>query len=74
MKCKNCPEGRRFARGSVNCILYGMIIRENHECIRKGGKQHEGTAAAADHGDDGEHSAELWDDGWAAVDGVQGLL
>ena len=32
MKCRNCPEGRRFTAESVYCIRYGMIIREDHEC------------------------------------------
>ena len=31
MKCKHCPERRRFARGSVECPYYGIIIREDHE-------------------------------------------
>ena len=74
MICKNCPEGRRYARGSVNCILYGIIIREEHECIREGGKRHEGAAPAADHGDNGEDRTELRDDGWAAVDRLQGIF
>ena len=53
MKCKNCPEGRRFADGAVNCLLYGMIIREDHECTREGGKRHDRAAE-----DDGERSDE----------------
>lgn len=56
MKCKNCPEGRRFAAGSVNCILYGMIIRDEHECTLEGGKRHD---RAADHGAESEDAAEL---------------
>ena len=43
MICKECPEGRKFARGSVNCIKYGMIIREEHECKLEGGKRHDRT-------------------------------
>ena len=42
MKCKNCPGGRRFAQGSVNCLPYGMIIREDHEGEREYCKAHEG--------------------------------
>ena len=41
MICKNCPEGRRFARGSIECLLYGIIINENHKCTREGGKRHD---------------------------------
>lgn len=36
MKCKNCPEGRRYAAGSILCTWYGMIIREDHECTGEG--------------------------------------
>ena len=50
MICKDCPEGRRFAEGSVYCILYGMIIRETHICTRDGGNRHEGES---NHGGDG---------------------
>ena len=42
MRCKNCPGGRRYAKGSVNCLPYGMIIREDHEGTRKYCKEHEG--------------------------------
>ena len=42
MKCKNCPGGRRYAKGSVNCLQYGMIIREDHEGEREYCKEHEG--------------------------------
>ena len=48
MNCKNCPEGRRFAKGSIDCLLYGMIIREDHECTREGGKRHETDGTAGD--------------------------
>ena len=30
MKCGKCPEGRRYAEGSIFCTLYGIIIREDH--------------------------------------------
>ena len=45
MICKNCPEARRFAEESMYCLLYGIIIRENHECTREGGKAHDKKAA-----------------------------
>ena len=41
MKCKDCRHGKRFAAGAVNCIRYGMIIREDHECERGGFEQRE---------------------------------
>ena len=38
MKCRECRQARRFAQGSVFCLIYGMIIRDKHECGRKGGE------------------------------------
>ena len=71
MKCRRCPEGRRFAAGSVNCILYGMIIREDHEGTREGCLQHDG-AEAGSNADNQEAGIpeERWDD----IDRLQGLL
>ena len=66
MKCRDCPEGRRFAEGSVNCILYGMIIREDHECTLEGGRRHDADRAA-DHGEGGEGSAEIQKDSSGAA-------
>ena len=64
MKCRDCPEGRRFAKGSVKCLPYGMIIREEHECTLEGGKRHD---RAGDHGEDGEGNAEIQKDGCGAA-------
>ena len=44
MKCKNCPEGKHYMSGSAYCVLYGMIIRDEHECTREGGRRHERDA------------------------------
>ena len=41
MKCRECAEGRRFSEGGVWCVQYGMIIREDHECTREGGRLRE---------------------------------
>ncbi len=41
MTCRRCPEGRRYAPGSVYCRIYGMILTEEHECRRRAGKAHE---------------------------------
>lgn len=57
MTCGKCPEGRRYAEGSTYCVLYGMIIRDEHECTREGGQRHD--RAAEDHGEDGEGTAEI---------------
>ena len=71
MKCKRCPEGRRFARGSVECLLYGMIIREDHEGTREGCLQHD----ADDGGSYADNQAtELQDDRWDAIDSLPGFL
>ena len=41
MKCKRCPEGRRFAQGCTYCRWYGMILPDEHECRQERGKTHE---------------------------------
>ena len=41
MKCKRCPEGRRFASGCTFCRWYGMILPDEHECRQERGKEHE---------------------------------
>ena len=56
MKCGRCPEARRFAEGSMFCMPYGMIIREEHICRFERGKRHD--AADDDHGERGEGKAE----------------
>ena len=56
MKCKDCAEGRRFSAGSVYCIPYGMIIREDHECQQKGGRPRERDE---DQREPGEDEAEI---------------
>ena len=43
MRCRTCTGGRRYAKGSVNCIQYGMIIREDHEGNSQYCKEHEGN-------------------------------
>lgn len=57
MTCRECTRGKRYADGAVNCILYGMIIREDHECRREGRRKR-----GEDEGDGG---------GIAAGTGVQ---
>ena len=46
MTCRECARGKRYADGAVNCLLYGMIIRKDHECNREGRK-----ARGEDEGD-----------------------
>lgn len=49
-----------FAEGGVYCVIYGMIISEEHECTRKGGRLRE------DRGDGGQGETELQDNGSSA--------
>ena len=71
MKCRDCAEGRRFSAGAVNCLLYGMIIRENHECTRKGWKRRdEGEGQRGE----GEGETEIRGTGGGAAEGVPEIL
>lgn len=67
MTCGKCPEGRRFAKGSTYCRMYGMILREEHECTRRGGNRHDAAGGTADNGEDGENSTELQENGSGAA-------
>lgn len=68
MKCKDCAEGRRFAPGSTYCILYGMIVSDEHECTLPGGERSEGLEARRRERDTGEREP---DEGWAAIDEIE---
>ena len=71
MICKNCYEGRKFAEGSILCLLYGIIIREDHEGTRKGCEE---VGEAADNMRDGQREAELSEDEWDAIDSLPGVF
>lgn len=64
MTCGRCPEGRRYMQGSVFCNRYGIIINEEHECTREGGKRHD---RAADHSEDIGEKTGLQKDGSGAA-------
>lgn len=72
MICRNCPEGRRFARGSVECRRYGMIIREDHEGTREGCVEIEERIAAGGYADN--PATELPEERWPDIDGLPGIL
>lgn len=72
MICKECPDGRRFAEGSILCLLYGIIIREDHEGTRKGCEENERRAADQLRG--GEGKTELPEDEWDAIDSMPELF
>ena len=71
MKCVKCPEGRRFAEGSIYCTLYGMVIREEHEGKREGCLAHEGDP---DQLRDSEDGTEIQNQRGGAADGLPGVL
>ena len=44
MKCSECRHGRRMIRNGhlcVECVLYGIILKADHECDRKGAERRE---------------------------------
>ena len=71
MTCGECPKGRRVARDSVLCTFYGMIIREERNCIREGRGRYDGDG---DHGENGKDETELSEDGGGTVGEVPGIL
>ena len=42
MTCKECRKAKRFAPGSMYCLMYGIIIREDHEGNLKGCEDDDG--------------------------------
>ena len=72
MICRNCPEGRRFARGSVECRPYGMIIREDHEGTREGCAEIERRIAAGGYADN--QATEPPEERWPDIDSLPGVL
>lgn len=64
MTCGRCPEGRRFAEGSTYCVLYGMIIRDGHECKLEGGRRND---AAGHYREESGAEAEIPDDSGGAA-------
>lgn len=71
MICRDCPEAKRFAPGSVICLFYGMIIREDHDCKLPRGIWHERNG---NHRELSEESSGLQEDGEPDSGGVPGVL
>lgn len=73
MTCRDCPAGKRTVRNGhrcVNCLLYGMVLKENHECYREGWKEYH---RHEDQDEDGRESdvipEEIYDDiAWMEAD------
>ena len=42
MICRDCKKAKRYAIGSMYCLLYGIIIDERHEGTREGCKDEGG--------------------------------
>ena len=55
MKCKECAEARKHMAGSRYCVHYGIVIREDHECLR----------------DCGRPRTEETEDDWEAIDKLE---
>lgn len=73
MICKDCPAGKKIMRNGhrcVRCIVYGMILKEDHECDREGWKNYEPD----DQSDDGEGNAEIPENSGGAAGGMPELL
>ena len=64
MKCKECPAGKRITSRRIECIQYGMILLEDHECTREGWKYFEPIHDQSDEGGDGSG---LHEDGTGAA-------
>ena len=41
MRCRECAEAKKYAEGSRYCTQYGIIIRDDHICIRDGHRKRE---------------------------------
>ena len=71
MKCGKCPEGRRYAEGSIFCTLYGIIIREDHEGTREGCLTHDGDPDLLRDSEDG---TEIQGQRGGTADSLPGVL
>lgn len=64
MKCRDCAEGKPIGGSGILCILYGIIIGENHECRQKGAKRRERDE---DHSQEQRTGAEIRSGGGGAA-------
>ena len=67
MICRVCPAGKKILRNGhrcVRCIVYGMILQEEHRCDREGWKDY---VRLDDHSEDGEGNAEIQENGSGAA-------
>ena len=40
MRCGDCPAAKRIGSRRIECVQYGMILLESHECTREGWKSY----------------------------------
>ena len=74
MICRDCPAKRRVKRNDHNCVMcmvYGMILKEDHVCDREGWQGYE---RIDNQGDEIDEAAELPEDGGGAAGGGEGVL
>ena len=74
MICRFCPVGKRIRRSGqrwVRCILYGIVVKEDHECTREGWKDVERDEK---HGAEFGGEAELPEDGGDVAEFMPGIL
>ena len=71
MKCKACAEARRFAEGCVMCVLYGIIISEEHNCDREGARP---RGTDTDRSGNSEEQAGLYEDGSGDLVRLPGMV
>ena len=71
MTCRECRKAKRFAPGSMYCLMYGIIIREDHEGNLKGCEEDDGDPDLRGKGTDG---TEIQGQRGNAADELPGVL
>ena len=71
MTCKECRKAKPFAPGSMYCLLYGIIIREDNEGNLKGCEDDDGYPDLRRDGTDG---TEIQSQRSGAADELPGVL
>ena len=74
MRCKYCPAGKKQMRNGhrcVMCLLYGMVLKEDHECFREGWRDYD---RHADHSENGKGTAEIQENSRGAAGSMPVVL
>ena len=74
MICKVCPAARRTMRNGHRCVIcqiYGIIVKESHECTREGWKDYAGDD---DHDQGGGGGTEIPEDRGRIIEMLPGIL